>query len=84
MSSPKLGESVFVRPTNPAVRVQRGAGLYGQFLAPAGQLVRWDEFLERRMHEGALELVAPPKPQPQPAEPQPAEPQPAAPSEEPR
>lgn len=53
---PTYGARVQVRPCNPSVRVQRGAGLHGQFLSPSWQVVLWDDFLERRFHEGDIEL----------------------------
>ena len=74
---PTFGETVFVRPRNPAVRVQRGAGLHGQFLAPQGQTVRWDEFLQRRFDEGDIELAQAPRPAPPAPEPAPPEAPPA-------
>lgn len=51
---PQIGERVRVRPSNPAVPVQRGDGLYGQVLPAAGQEVLWDDFLHRRLLEGAI------------------------------
>lgn len=54
MRHPAIGERVHVRPTNPSIRVQRGEGLYGQFLSPSGQECIWDEFLHRRLCEGAI------------------------------
>lgn len=72
---PTFGDTVFVRPRNPAVRVQRGAGLHGQFLPPQGQAVRWDEFLQRRLDDGDIELVQ----MPRPATPEPALPEPPPP-----
>lgn len=54
MQHPRNGERVFVRPTNSSVPVQRGDGLFGQVLAPAGEEVLWDEFLHRRLAEGSI------------------------------
>lgn len=54
MQTPQLGQRVIARPANPAVRVQRGENLFGQFLAPHGQEVLWDDFLQRRAEEGAV------------------------------
>lgn len=54
MLTPQPGQRVIARPANPAVRVQRGENLFGQFLAPQGQEVLWDEFLQRRAEEGAV------------------------------
>lgn len=54
MLTPQLGQRVIARPANPAVRVQRGENLFGQFLAPHGQEVLWDDFLQRRAEEGAV------------------------------
>lgn len=53
MNHPQNGERVLVIPT-PGMKVQRGENMYGQFLAPDGQEVLWDEFLHRRLNEGAL------------------------------
>lgn len=57
MNHPRIGERVYVRPSNPAVRVQRGDGLYTQFLPAEGAEVLWDEFLHRRLCEGAIEWM---------------------------
>lgn len=54
MHHPRIGERVVVRPTNPAVPVQRGDQVYGQFLPPDGQECLWDDFLHRRWLEGAV------------------------------
>lgn len=54
MRHPSMGERVYVRPTNPAVAVQRGEGLFGQVLPAGGQEVLWDDFLHRRLAEGAI------------------------------
>lgn len=55
MHHPQIGERVFVRPTNPSVRVQRGEGLYGQFLPVEGLECLWDDFLHCRLAEGVIE-----------------------------
>lgn len=55
---PKIGDRVHVCPA-PGLQVQRGAGLYGQFLAPDGQEVTWDEFHEARQAAGELFLSKP-------------------------
>lgn len=55
MQHPQIGERVYVRPTNPSVRVQRGDGLYGQFLPADGQECIWDPFLHCRLAEGVIE-----------------------------
>lgn len=54
MNHPRMGERVVARPTNPRVPVQRGAGLFGQFLPPEGQEVLWDQFLHQRLAEGSI------------------------------
>lgn len=54
MNHPRIGERVRVRPANPSIAVQRGEGLYGQFLPPDGQECLWDEFLHRRLCEGSV------------------------------
>lgn len=53
MNHPQNGERVHVIPT-PGMKVQRGENMYGQFLAPDGQEVLWDEFLHARLAEGAI------------------------------
>lgn len=60
MSSPKLGDRVYVCPT-PGHNVQRGDGLFGQFIPPEGMECTWDIFLEQRRAEGAVRLQAPPQ-----------------------
>jgi len=59
MSSPKLGDRVFVCPA-PGHSVQRGDGLFGQFIPPDGMECTWDGFLEQRQMEGAIRVQAPP------------------------
>lgn len=54
MDHPRDGERVSVRPASPALRVQRGDGLHGQFLPPEGAECIWDAFLHRRWLEGAI------------------------------
>lgn len=67
---PDIGARVFVRPTCPSVRVQRGQELYNAFLPPEGAEVLWDEFLLRRLEEGVIEWrpIAPPARTPKPAD----------------
>ncbi len=66
MIHPRLGERVIVRPTNPAVPVQRGIHQFGKFLPPGGQEVLWDEFLHRRLCEGSIAWEPIPKSPPAP------------------
>jgi hypothetical protein len=54
MDHPRDGERVFVRPSCPGVRVQRGEGLFGQFLPDAGMECLWDQYLHQRLREGAI------------------------------
>lgn len=54
MSHPRIGGRAFVRPTCPSVRVQRGEGLYTQFIPPDGADLQFDEYLLRRLHEGVI------------------------------
>jgi len=51
------GQRVFARPVNPAIKVQRADGAYGQFLPDSGQEVLLDDFLLRRAQEGAVALT---------------------------
>lgn len=53
MNHPQNGERVHVIPT-PGMKVQRGENMFGQFIAAKGELLLWDEFLHRRLEEGAL------------------------------
>lgn len=71
---PNIGDRVYVRP-RPGHQVQRGAGLYGQFLPDDGMEVLWDEFHQARANDGSM-LVgqAPAAPAPAPV----ADPAPAA------
>lgn len=55
---PNYGERVLVRPRH-GLQVQRGDGLYQQYIAQEGQEVTWDAFLEARYHEGSIEVVVP-------------------------
>lgn len=54
MRHPTIGERVFVRPTNPALRVQRSAQAYGKFIPPEGMELVWDEFLHARYRDGSI------------------------------
>ena len=54
MHHPKIGERVRVFPMSLQIPVQRGDGLFGQFLPAGGAEVLWDSFLHRRLHEGAI------------------------------
>ena len=54
---PPIGARVFVRPTSPAVPVQRGAETWNQMLAPEGQECQWDDYLQRRHEEGSVQLA---------------------------
>lgn len=54
MRHPAIGERVRVFPMSLQVPVQRGDGLFGQFLPAGGAEVLWDSFLHRRLHEGAI------------------------------
>lgn len=56
MDLPTIGQRVYVRPSDPAVPVQRGDGLYGQMIAPEGQECVWDHFLSQRLAEGSISL----------------------------
>lgn len=67
MHHPRTGERVHVRPSNPSVPVQRGDGLFGQFLPPQGQECLWDDFLHRRWCEGSV-TWSPLTPAPTPSE----------------
>jgi len=58
---PNFGDRVFVRPRD-GQRVQRGAGLHGQFLPDEGQSVLWDEFHQARLHDGSLLIEDEPAP----------------------
>lgn len=53
---PHHGERVFVRPRH-GLLVQRGDGLYQQYLAKEGQEVTWDPFLEARYSDGSISIV---------------------------
>lgn len=53
MNHPQNGERVLVIPT-PGMKVQRGENMFGQFIAAKGEPLLWDEFLHRRLEEGAL------------------------------
>lgn len=59
MAHPINGERVFVRPRH-GLQVQRGDGIYQQFIAKDGQEVVWDSYLEARLQEGAIELAEAP------------------------
>jgi len=57
---PHHGDRVFVRPSRPTEQVQRGEGLYGQFIAPEGQEVVCDGFISARLTDGSLIVCDPP------------------------
>lgn len=44
-----------MRPAS-AERIQRGAGLFGQFLPDDGAEVVWDEFHAARLQDGSIRL----------------------------
>lgn len=62
MREPKHGERVHIRPAHKAVKIQRGAASYGQFLPDEGEEREFDEFMRARWLEGSIivsELVPP-------------------------
>lgn len=53
---PNIGDRVHVRPRG-ALQVQRGDNLFGQVLPAEGMDCVWDDYLQARMQEGAIEVV---------------------------
>lgn len=54
MQEPKHGERVHIRPAHKAVRIQRGAASYGQFLPEEGEEREFDDFMRARWLEGSV------------------------------
>lgn len=54
MREPKHGERVHIRPAHKAVKIQRGAASYGQFLPDEGEEREFDEFMRARWLEGSI------------------------------
>lgn len=57
MHTPNLGDRVVVRP-KPGLLVQEREDLQ-RFLAPEGQPATWSEWLQKRLLDGSIDLVAP-------------------------
>lgn len=55
---PQNGDRVFVRPRH-GLQVQRGEGLYGQFIPAEGMYVMFDDFIAARIGDGSLHVVEP-------------------------
>ena len=55
---PELGERVHVKPTNPAVKIQRGDGQYGKFIADDGDVLPFDNFIRARWLEGSVMIFS--------------------------
>jgi len=51
---PSLGERVHVKPTHPGVKIQRGEGQYGKFIADEGDVLPFDAFIHARWLEGSV------------------------------
>lgn len=53
---PQLGARVLVKPSHPGVHIQRGAGQYGKFINPDGDVLAFDEFIHARWLEGSVSI----------------------------
>ena len=53
---PQLAARVLVKPSHPGVHIQRGAGQYGKFINPDGDVLPFDDFLRSRWLVGSVQL----------------------------
>ena len=49
---------LYVKPTNPAVKIQRGDGQYGKFIADDGDVLPFDNFIRARWLEGSVMIFS--------------------------